>query len=58
MKAPKGYTEAEWAAILEEECRREQAFEEIAAFGEGAEIVNILTGERWKAGKRPKKGGK
>lgn len=54
MKAPEGYTEQEWQAIIEEECRREQAFEEIAAFGEGAEIVNILTGERWIAGKRPR----
>lgn len=52
MKTPKGYTEAEWQAILEEESRMEQAFEEIAAFGEGEEIVNVITGERWKAGQR------
>jgi len=60
MKKPDRYTEAEWAAIIEQECRQEQAFEEIANFGEGAEIVNVITGERWIAGKRQRKnkGGK
>lgn len=52
MKTPKGYTEAEWQAILEKESRMERAFEELAAFDEGEEIVNVITGERWKAGQR------
>jgi len=58
MKPWNEMTEQEKQAIIDEECRREQAFEEIAAFGEGAEIVNVLTGERWIAGKRQKKGSK
>ena len=35
-----------------EERLREQAFEEIANFGKGAELINVITGERWIAGKR------
>ena len=52
MSEPLNTTEAEWEAILAEEALAEQAFEELAAFGEGATIVNVLTGERWTAGKR------
>lgn len=54
MTEPTNNTEAEWAAILAEESLSEQAFEELAAFGEGETIVNILTGEQWTAGKRPR----
>jgi len=52
MNEPINHTETDWDAILAEEALAEQAFEELAAFGEGATIVNVLTGERWTAGKR------
>lgn len=58
MAKPSIYTDEEWAAILEEECRNEQAFEERANFEEGERIVNVITGESWIAGKRPRRGGK
>lgn len=38
----------------DEDALAEQAFEELSAFGEGVNIVNVLTGERWVSGKRPR----
>lgn len=54
MTEPTNNTEAEWESTLAEEARAEQAFEELSAFGEGVTIVNVLTGERWTSGKRPR----
>lgn len=53
-------TEEERQEAIKEDLRREQAFEELAAFGEGTRIVDVVTGETWIAGKRPRKnkGGK
>lgn len=40
---------------IKEDLLREQAFEELAAFGEGTRIIDVVTGETWIAGKRPRK---
>lgn len=48
-------TNTEWEDFLDEDALAEQAFEELSAFGEGVNIVNVLTGERWVSGKRPRR---